>query len=60
MPRNRLTALLACATLVPLTALATSTPGASAQQPPSARAESPGYSATIKRTTHGIPHVTAD
>ncbi len=60
MPRNRLTVLLACATLVPLTAIATSTQGASAQQNTSARAESDGYSATITRTSHGIPHVTAD
>jgi acyl-homoserine-lactone acylase len=60
MPRNRLTALLACATLVPLAAIATSTPGASAQQPTSVRAASPGYTATITRSTHGIPHVTAD
>src|SRR5687768_7839031 len=59
MPRNRLTALLACATLVPLTAIATSTPGASAQQAP-ASAPADGYSASIQRTTHGIPHVTAD
>ncbi|HET8961419.1 penicillin acylase family protein [Nocardioides sp.] len=59
MPRNRLTALLACATLVPLSAVATATPGASAQQA-AAGAPATGYSATITRTAHGIPHVTAD
>jgi acyl-homoserine-lactone acylase len=59
MPRNRLTALLACVTLVPLAAVATSTAEAGARQP-TASAAAPRYSATITRTAHGIPHVTAD
>jgi acyl-homoserine-lactone acylase len=56
MRRTRLTALLAAATLVPLAAVSTSTAGASAQQPAARTA----YDATITRTSHGIPHVTAD
>ena len=61
MVRHRLTALLASATLLPLAAVVTSGPGAAqpvaptAQQAPTAAA----YSATIDRTKHGIPHITA-
>jgi len=60
MPRTRLTALLACLALVPLVAIATSTPGANALQPAASSRAATSYQATIDRTTHGIPHITAD
>ena len=62
MVRHRLTALLASATLLPFAAVVTSGPGAAqpvaptAQQAPRAVA----YTATIDRTKHGIPHITAE
>ena len=59
MPRNRLTALLATATLVPLAAVATATPGAGAQQAAAARPR-PATPPRSRAPAHGIPHVTAD
>src|SRR6476469_7858342 len=58
---SRLTALVAAAGLVPLGAVVTSTavaPSAAAQWARPARAGH-AYSATIRRTEHGIPHITA-
>ncbi len=69
--RHRLTALVAALTLVPLgVPLAVSAAsGASADPSPTtttdratatSQARRAGYAATIRRTSHGIPHITAD
>ncbi|MFC6285025.1 penicillin acylase family protein [Nocardioides sp. GCM10027113] len=55
MLRRRLAALLSCATLLPLAAVAASPSAA-----PAAPDRPPRYSATIERTEHGIPHITGD
>src|SRR5262245_60388601 len=51
MLRSRLVAVAASAALLPLTAVVATTTG------PAEAA--PAYSATIRRTEHGIPHITA-
>lgn len=66
---RRLAAVVAAASLVPLGSAATTghvtgaqpasaQPAAASAAP--ARAGHPAYQATIRRTTHGIPHITAD
>ncbi len=61
MLRHRFTALLASAALLPLATVVTSAPVAGAVQPagaqPAPRAAT--FKATIDRTKHGIPHITA-
>ncbi|MGH3361750.1 MAG: penicillin acylase family protein [Nocardioides sp.] len=64
MVRHRLTALLASVALVPLVAVATPT-GAASQPAAQTTAPQPvertaSYEAAIRRTKHGIPHITAD
>ncbi len=58
MLRSRLTTLIALALVSPIAAVTgptTAAPGAG-----TAERQEPAYRATIRRTTHGIPHVTAD
>ncbi len=62
MLRHRLTALLASAALLPLATVVTSAPVAGAAQPATApqAPRAVTFQATIDRTKHGIPHITAD
>ena len=60
MLRLRLTILVASAALLPFTVIVTPPPGTSAEAPAAqAPGRSAGYSAIVRRTRHGIPHVTA-
>src|SRR6476469_9708086 len=59
---RRLTALVVAATLAPFGAVVTTASGGTAAASDTAapaRAAHPRYTATIRRTEHGIPHITA-
>ena len=58
---RRLTAWVAAASMAPLGVVTTSGAGdAAASEAAPARAGHHQYVATIRRTEHGIPHITAD